>query len=279
MFCGLDKVFSNNLKDLSCILFWQALLAELIGTGLLVALGCGSCLSANWKDDTSLVVQIAFTFGLSVASIVRAIGHISGGHINPAVSIAMFITRRITLVRLLMYVAVQLSGAIFGALILKAVTPMVHEGDICSTTLNLNMRPIDGLVVEALITFVLVFTIFACIDPHRANPGGSTPLAIGLVVVLNHLFAIRYTGSSINPARSFGSAVVGGTWKLHYVYWVGPIVGAIVAAIIYDFFLSTNANLAKFKNYLIDSEYNPEGLYGDKKMQKENQVGIENTNV
>ena len=166
-------------------------MAEMLGTSFLVIFGCGSCISASWDNKTLFTLQVSLSFGIAVAIAVSCIAHISGGHINPAVSIAMFLMRRMTLVRVIFYVAVQLVGAIFGGLLLKGITPDDLEGNICTTTVNDKLRSIDALVFEGFGTFVLVFAVFACTDTNRQGPAPDTPFVVGLIVALSHFFGVN----------------------------------------------------------------------------------------
>jgi aquaporin-4 len=189
---------ATSIDDLKSVFFWRSVIAEALGTLLLIFVGCGSCLS--WEDpnripksDYNPVVQIAFCFGISVATIVWGIGHVSGGHINPAVTSAFFITRRISFAKAIFYIAAQCIGAIFGALILKGVTPYQRWGTLGNTMLNDEMEVGRAFGVEFMITFVLVFTVFASCDGKRNDLKGSAPLTIGLSVTMCHLFAVSKT--------------------------------------------------------------------------------------
>lgn len=189
---------ATSIDDLKSVVFWRSVIAEALGTLLLVFVGCGSCLS--WEDpnrtpksDYNPVVQIAFCFGISVATIVWGIGHVSGGHINPAVTSAFFITRRISFAKAIFYIVAQCIGAIFGALILKGVTPYQRWGTLGNTMLNDEMEAGRAFGVEFMITFVLVFTVFASCDGKRNDLKGSAPLTIGLSVTMCHLFAVSKT--------------------------------------------------------------------------------------
>ncbi|XP_022058260.1 aquaporin-4 isoform X2 [Acanthochromis polyacanthus] len=218
--------------------FWRAVSGEYLATLIFVLLGLGSTI--NWaageeKPPPADLVLISLCFGLSIATMVQCFGHISGGHINPAVTAAMVVTRKLSLAKAVFYVVAQCLGAITGAGILYIVTPAAVRGSLGVTTVNSNISLGHGLLVELLITFELVFTVFATCDPKRTDLGGSAGLAIGFAVAIGHLFAIPYTGASMNPARSFGPAMVTLNFESHWVYWVGPILGGILAAGLYEY--------------------------------------------
>lgn len=169
---------------------WKSFFAEIIGTSVLVAVGCGSCIGKDWETNNPTIVQISFTFGLTVSTMVTCIGHVSGGHINPAVTVAMMATRRMPLVKGFLYVLAQLIGSIIGSILLKAITPPDFEGDLGQTTISAELRPFpEAVVVEGLITFALVLTVFASCDGGRSDLG-SVPLGIGVCVVFCHMFAV-----------------------------------------------------------------------------------------
>ncbi|KAL3858935.1 hypothetical protein ACJMK2_009184 [Sinanodonta woodiana] len=266
----------TSVDDIKSLRFWKAVAAEFVGTFILVLVGCGSCIQ-NWSsgnyitlriNDTDVnlinnyssadIVQIALAFGLSVATVICIIGHVSGGHVNPAVTSAMLITRRISLARAFLFIVIQLLGAMVGAGILRLVTPNERQEALGCTMLGPGVGGFMGAGVELCITFVLVLTVFAACDKQRKDLGGSFPLTIGLSVTMCHLFAIRFTGSSMNTARSFGPAVVMGIWKDHWVYWVGPILGGVLAGLTYDNVFSMNASLQKCRAFFLASQYDNE---------------------
>ncbi|KAL3988526.1 retinoic acid receptor alpha [Sarotherodon galilaeus] len=218
--------------------FWRAVSGEYLATLIFVLLGLGSTI--NWapgeeKPPPADLVLISLCFGLTIATMVQCFGHISGGHINPAVTAAMVVTRKLSLAKAVFYVAAQCLGAITGAGILYLVTPTAVRRSFGVTTVKSTISVGHGFLVELLITFELVFTVFATCDPKRTDLGGSASLAIGIAVVIGHLFAIPYTGASMNPARSFGPAMVTLNFENHWVYWVGPILGGILAAGLYEY--------------------------------------------
>jgi aquaporin-4 len=235
-------------------MFWKAVLAELLGTMLLVFIGCAVCLDNLQKSAAdqgmATAVQISLAFGLAVATIVMGIGHVSGGHINPAVTVGMLVTRKITVIRACFYILVQFVGAIAGAGLLWLLHPQDDRGgQFGRTMIGVGVTRVQAFLMEMVITFVLVFTIFASCDKHRSDITGSIPLTIGLSVTLCHLFAIKYTGSSMNPARSLGPAVLIGVTKNILIYIWGPIAGGVLAALLYDLVFAADASLQKFKGY------------------------------
>jgi aquaporin-4 len=179
----------TSLDDVRSLKFWQALFAEFLGTFILVLVAVGSTVQ-GWVKDPLDIVQIALSFGLCVSTSVWIIGHISGGHINPAVTIAMLVTRRISLVRAIMYIVSQCVGSIAGAGLLKALTPPEQHGGLGTTTLAAGVTPAMGFGIEMCITMCLVLTVFATCDNKRSDHGGSFPLQIGLSVTMGHLWAV-----------------------------------------------------------------------------------------
>merc|ERR1712241_1589737 len=244
--CGLPskKVFGN--RDTMGYLAWMPyvgvdeakkfpdilfkLVAEMIGTMFLVLVGCGSCFGAGGDAG---YVRIALAFGVTVATIAQSIGHVSGCHINPAITCGLIVGAKVGLIKGLLYIVAQCIGGLVGAGLLKAFLPSTQKTLPGITGLT-NVTAGQGVGIELFITFVLVLVVFAaaCDENNAPSVKGSAPLAIGLSVTTCHLFAVPLTGSSMNPARSLGIAPFSG-FENHWVYWIGPILGGILAAVTY----------------------------------------------
>lgn len=235
---------ATNLDDIKSFLFWKALLTEFFSTFILLLTSIGATVQ-GWNSDKHDVLQISLAVGLSVATIVWIFGHISGAHINPAVTMAMLVTKRISLLKALMYMVSQCAGAITGAKLIQVLTPDSITGVLGITSLGKEMTPAMGFGVEFLLTMFLMLTVFASCDTNRSDLGGSFPLTIGLFNIMSNLWAAEYSGASMNPARSLGPAVVMNIWTNHWIYWSGPLSGGIVGGLLYDNVLASTASLRK----------------------------------
>ncbi len=204
-------------------------LAEAIATFALIFVGAGSVLAGVGT------LGIAFAHGLVLAVMIYATAHISGAHINPAVTISMWATKRMKTPEAIKYIISQLVGAVAGAYLLAMVFVNAPASAYLGTNqLAAGVSPVNGIIIEAVLTFFLVFTIFAtAVDKRNKIPHAALP--IGFVLIFDHIVGLGLTGSSMNPARTFGPALVSGYWANQIVYWVGPIVGALVAAFLYSY--------------------------------------------
>ena len=179
------------------------------------------------------LVAIALAHGLAIALLVAATANLSGGHINPAVTFAALITGKIRLTKGVMYLVAQLLGAIAGAFLLKVVIPAAAQGNLGAHGLGPGITAGGGLLTEIVLSFALVFVVFAtAMDPRGL--GHLAPAAIGLTVLVDHLVGVPVTGASMNPARSFGPALAAGAWDIHWIYWAGPLGGGALAALVYN---------------------------------------------
>ena len=202
----------------------KSLVVEFIGTFALIFIGAGALAIGQAN-----LVGVALAHGLVIVVFVYAYGHISGTHINPAVTLGLLIAGEIQFVAAIGYWIAQFLGGILGAVVLNAVLP--NPGDLGVTILSENVSIIQGLVVEIILTFFLVNTIFNTAVSGKA--GNFAGLAIGLTLVLGILMGGPLTRASLNPARTLGPAIVSGNYADIWLYFVGPCVGAILAALLY----------------------------------------------
>ena len=215
----------------------RAAAAEFFSMLIFVFAGEGSGMAFNKLTDNGsttpaglVAAAVAHAFALFVAVAVGA--NISGGHVNPAVTFGAFIGGNITLLRGILYWIAQLLGSVVACLLLKFATGGLETS---AFSLSTDVSSLNALVFEIVMTFGLVYTVYAtAIDPKKGNLGIIAPIAIGFIVGANILAGGAFDGASMNPAVSFGPAVVSWTWTNHWVYWAGPLIGAAIAALVYD---------------------------------------------
>lgn len=230
----------------------QKLAAELFGTFAVVLLAAGAICADQFLRTTSTTslgpLGIALAYGLSFGVFVTATGPISGGHLNPAVTIGHWITRRLGLFDMLTYSGAQLAGGCVAAYLLRAIVPEETWRVVALGTpdLAVGLTRAPGMLIEALLTMLLVFTFFAtapdrsgagrtAADLPQANPAVAG-LSTGLVITAAVLFGGPFTGAAMNPARVLGPALASQHWANHGVYWVGPLAGGAAGAAIYSSF-------------------------------------------
>ena len=220
----------------------RAWLAEAIATFALVFFGPLAIILSVvvFGDGLSIesIIMIALAHGTAIGLMVYAFGHVSGAHINPAVTIPMMITKKIGVADGIGYIIFQLIGAIVAALSLKTILPeigaKVNFGTQGGPSELLNNSIMSGFMVEAILTFFLVVVIFMT-AVHTKAPKQIYSGAIGGMVFLLHIVGVPLTGASMNPARTFGPAVVSGFWEFHWLYWAAPIIGGIIAGVIMNY--------------------------------------------
>lgn len=189
--------------------------------------------------SSSRALTIAASFGFSIAVMVYAAASFSGGHLNPAVTLAACLTRKVSLPRALIYFVAQIGGALLGAFFVSITDPTgFHAGAGGTNRLLAGQSQGGAWLLEFMLTGLLVFVVFAATDTHRATTSAHLPVlapfAIGFAVFVCHLAAIPLDGCSINPARSLGPAVIIGKFEHQWIFWVGPFSGAIFAAFVYE---------------------------------------------
>lgn len=213
-------------------------LAEMFGTMVLVLMGCGTAVSLGCNNaDPETVIGTALAFGLSVVAMAYTIGGISGCHINPAITLGVLLSGRMKGKDAAMYMIFQVLGAIIGSTILYFVTinsGLIGTGanDLQSVNAIQTVSWLGGLLAEIVFTCVFVLVVLGATAKENTATSGFAGLAIGLTLVLVHLVCIRYTGTSVNPARSIGPALYQGGTALSnlWIFIVGPFVGATIAA-------------------------------------------------
>jgi MIP family channel proteins len=218
--------------------FGKALIAEGIGAFALSFIGVLAISAAGivgGPPTLANLTSIGLAHGLTIAVMVAALGAISGGHFNPAVTFGFVVTGRMKILDGLGYWVAQLVGAAIAGFLLVA---LVGSQAVANGTPNLapNVSPINGIIIEAVLTFFLVLVVFGTAVDSRA-PRSVFPLAIGLTVALDILGGGPLTGASMNPSRTFGPALASGMWANHLVYWIGPLIGGALAGLLEHFVL------------------------------------------
>jgi MIP family channel proteins len=218
----------------------QKMLAEFIGTFTLIFIGAGSICADQYLHAANGggvgLLGIAMAHGLAIGVMVTAVGHISGGHLNPAVTMGFWVTKRIGTFQTLLYWISQLLGATVAAYLLTVILPETVWRPVGLGTPDLapEFTRMHGMLLEGIMTFFLVFVVFATAADAKGAFNKIAGFAIGLTITMDILFGGPFTGASMNPARSFGPALVAHHWSNHGVYWVGPMVGGILAGYLYD---------------------------------------------
>ena len=216
----------------------QKLVAEFIGTFALIFFGAGSICADQFLHGAGGpgLLGIALAHGLAIALMVSALGHISGGHFNPAVTVGIWVTRRIGTLDALAYWIAQIAGAIAAAYLLRAVVPEDTWRAVALGTpfLARDFRVLDGMILEGVMTFFLVLVVFATAVDEKGAWRSIAGFGIGLTITMGILTGGPLTGAALNPARAFGPALASAHWANHGVYWVGPLAGGFVAGLLYD---------------------------------------------
>lgn len=212
---------------------WQKYAAEVYGTFVLVGVGTGAILAGG---DA---VAISFAFGLALVAGLYTVGRVSGGHFNPAVSLGAFLDQRISLADMIGYWVSQLVGAVLASLVFAYV---LSSDAVAQTVTRFTDPPVDtagAIIGEALFTLIFVMAVLVL----AKSTSYTKYLGMGFTLVAVHLVGLAFTGASVNPARSFGPALVGGEFTDFFVYVIGPVIGAILAWVLYKFVVEGDTDL------------------------------------
>ncbi|HUJ31354.1 MAG TPA: aquaporin [Candidatus Acidoferrum sp.] len=218
----------------------QKLAAEFIGTFAVVFIAAGSICADQYlraADQTGIsLLGAALAYGLATAVMVTAVGHISGGHLNPAVTIGFWVTKRLSTLQSIFYAAAQLLGAVAAGYLLAAIVPEQVWRPVALGTPDLvsDVTRWHGMLLEAVLSFLVVFVFFATVVDAKGAFHKVAGFAVGLTVTIGVLFGAPFTGGAMNPARVFGTAVAARHFQNHGVFWVGPLFGGVVASVVYD---------------------------------------------
>ncbi len=213
----------------------RPVVAELVGTFAFFFIGAGAIVTNTMTHGAVGLLGIALAHGLALSIMISVFGATSGGHFNPAVTIGFLVTRRIAPLLALLYIVAQLVGGILAGLLLRIIFPEAvwQAAQLGTPNLAPGVSFGTGVLLEAVLTFFLLLAVFGTAVDERAPKIGG--FGIGLTVLFDILMGGPLTGASMNPARTFGPALAGGFWQNDLVYWIGPIIGGIIAALLYEY--------------------------------------------
>jgi MIP family channel proteins len=220
----------------------QKLCAEFIGTFAVIFFAMGAICSDEYLRSTGqgaiTTLGLALAYGLAVGVMVTAVAHISGGHLNPAVTIGFWVTKRLSTTLTLLYWVAQLLGAIAAGYLISALIPDAVWRLEAMNAINASLAPdftrLHGMLLEGIMTFFLVFVFFATMVDVKGAFNKLAGFGVGFAVTMDALFGYPLTHAALNPARAFGPALATRHWSNHGVYWVGPLLGGVLASVIYD---------------------------------------------
>jgi len=216
----------------------QKLIVEFIGTFALVFFGCGAVCADQYLHGAGGLglLGISFAFGLAIAIMVSALGHISGGHFNPAVTIGIWVTKRLNTIDAILYWVAQLAGATAAAFLLKTIIPEDTWRAVAlgAPELARDFPVWAGMSLEAVTTFFLVLVVFSTAVDEKGAFKSIAGFGIGIVIALGIMVSGPFTGGALNPARAFGPALAATHWAHQGVYWIGPLGGGFIAGLLYD---------------------------------------------
>nr|QKE23096.1 aquaporin 14 [Scartelaos histophorus] len=224
--------------------FWRAVLAELLGTLVLVSAVLGSLVPGPGEASGGPLYP-ALAVGVAIVAVAHCFGEISGAQVNPAVTLALLATRRLDMLRAVFFICAQCVGACLGTGALYLALPLKTTADHFINKVPLELNAAQALCVEMLCTFQMVFTVFSAEDQRRRDSPEPGNLAVGFSHTAGVLIGARFSGASMNPARTLGPAIITGFWENHWVYWIGPVLGAVLAGVSHEFFFAPSASRQK----------------------------------
>ncbi|CAH1953463.1 unnamed protein product [Acanthoscelides obtectus] len=213
-------------------------LAEYLGTAILVFLGCAGCVKYREGSGPGSL-EVAFAFGFAIIIAVQTVGHISGAHINPVITLAALIMGVTPLIQVPLYLGGQFLGSLTGYGLLKTLVPQEYikrsqdNVSLCSPEPNPKLQDAQIVFMEFLLTFFLVLIVCSAWDNRNSTKLDSLAIKLGLAVAGLALVGGGFTGAHLNPARTFGPVLINGDWGYHWVYWVGPLPGSIAGSLFY----------------------------------------------
>ncbi|KAM4562957.1 aquaporin-4 [Odontesthes bonariensis] len=224
--------------------FWNAMLAELLGTLLLVSAVLGASVPGPGEAPSGPLYP-AVAVGVMIVALCHCFGEISGTQVNPALTLSLLATRRLDVLRALFYITAQCLGACLGTWALYLALPLKTTADHFVNKVPIELNAAQALGIEVLCTFQMVFTVFSVEDQRRRESPEPGNLAIGFAHTAGVLIGGRFSGASMNPARSLGPAIITGFWENHWVYWIGPVLGALLAGVSHEFLFARSASRQK----------------------------------
>lgn len=217
---------------------YKKYMAEFVGTFALVFIAAGSVCADFYLRQAGGqglgLLGISIAFGIVVIAVIYATSYVSGSHVNPAVTVSFWITKRMEPNTAIMYIISQIAGASLAGLALKTLFPDAAKTVYLGTcVLAPGVSIARGVLMEFIISFLLIFTIYGTLVDKRAS-AGFAGIAVGLVVLFGAMIGGTISGGAMNPARVFGPAIASGQFTHHYVWWLGPILGGVAAGVVYD---------------------------------------------
>ena len=230
--------------------WWQRVLAEFIGTTLFIyAVSASVVIPLTYLNASPGIISLvtALIQGLSLVAVVSIFSWVSGSHLNPAITAMSMFTRKIAILLGFAYIVAQLLGAILGAALFRGSASSWREAGLSATTVGPGVSLAQAFLIEFMITLILLMVVAGTSTDTRNGLYILAPIPIGFSVLVGVLIARTLTGASMNPARSFGPAVVSDTWSNHWLYWIAPLAAAIVASILYRllFYIKTEQGVVE----------------------------------